>query len=222
MSTSSSWIRRAARNAALALGATALALLAGELALRAAGFSFVKFWQPDPLTGSRLRAGVQGWQNDEGRAFVHINSQGWRDREHPLAKPAGTYRIAILGDSYAEAMQVDIERTFWWLLPQKLAACGFAAPREIETLNFGVSGYGTGHELLTLRERVWAYDPDMVLLAGGPLGVIAVRLAARTATEILVGESARTSPGVRRADRGKPSGSVVRSGSTIRVATVAR
>jgi len=168
MSTSSNWIRRAARNAALALAATAAALLAGELALRAAGFSFVKFWQPDPLTGSRLRAGVQGWQTDEGRAYVRINSQGWRDREHPLAKPAGTYRIAILGDSYAEAMQVDIERTFWWLLPQKLAACGFAAAREIETLNFGVSGYGTGHALLTLRERVWAYHPDMVLLAFFP------------------------------------------------------
>ena len=168
MSTSSSWISRAARNAALALAATALALLAGELALRAAGFSYYKFWQPDPLTGSRLVPRAQGWQTDEGRAYVRINSQGWRDREHPLAKPAGTYRIAILGDSYAEAMQIDMDRAFWALLPQHLAACRFAGGRRIETLNFGVSGYGTGHELLTLRERVWQYAPDMVVLAFFP------------------------------------------------------
>jgi hypothetical protein len=28
-----------------------------------------------------------------------------------------------------------------------------------------VSGYGTAQELIMLRERVWAYDPDVVLLA---------------------------------------------------------
>jgi hypothetical protein len=32
-------------------------------------------------------------------------------------------------------------------------------------LNFGVSGYGTAQELITLRERVWDYSPDIVLLA---------------------------------------------------------
>jgi hypothetical protein len=168
MSTSSSWIKRAAINAAVALAAVAAALAAGELALRAAGFSYYKFWQPDPLTGSRLVPGAHGWQKDEGLAYVRINSQGWRDREHPLAKPAGTYRIAILGDSYAEALQVDMDHAFWALLPERLAACGFAGGRRIETLNFGVSGYGTGHELLTLRERVWQYAPDMVLLAFFP------------------------------------------------------
>ena len=29
----------------------------------------------------------------------------------------------------------------------------------------GVSGYGTTQELVTLREKVWRYSPDMVLLA---------------------------------------------------------
>ena len=31
--------------------------------------------------------------------------------------------------------------------------------------NFGVSGYGTAQELLTLRHRVWDYRPDIVMLA---------------------------------------------------------
>jgi hypothetical protein len=32
-------------------------------------------------------------------------------------------------------------------------------------INFGVSGYGTAQELLTLREVAWSYSPDLVLLA---------------------------------------------------------
>ena len=65
-------------------------------------------------------------------------------------------------------MQVDETRAFWWLLPNRLQACHFAGGRQIETVNFGVSGYGTGHEYLTLHERVWQYSPDMVLLAFFP------------------------------------------------------
>jgi hypothetical protein len=65
-------------------------------------------------------------------------------------------------------MQVDEERAFWWLLPERLQACHFAGEKKVETINFGVSGYGTGHELLTLQERVWQYSPDMVLLAFFP------------------------------------------------------
>jgi hypothetical protein len=164
MSTSSSWIK----NAAVVAVSVALALATGEAALRLAGFSYPNFWEPDPLTGSKLRPGMAGWQRDEGRAYVKISSQGLRDREHAVAKPADTYRIAILGDSYAEAMQVDAEHAFWSLLPRRLQACLFAGGKQVETINFGVSGYGTGHEVLTLHERVWRYSPDMVLLAFFP------------------------------------------------------
>jgi hypothetical protein len=155
----------AALTVAAALG---VALLLGEAALRMIGFSYPNFWEPDPLTGNRLRPGMEGVQHDEGHAYVKINSQGWRDREHALAKPANTYRIAILGDSYAEAMQVDMEHAFWALLPQRLESCRFAGGKHVEALNFGVSGYGTGHEFLTLEQRVWQYAPDMVLLAFFP------------------------------------------------------
>jgi hypothetical protein len=120
------------------------------------------------VVGTVLAPGMEGWQRDEGSAYVKVSAQGLRDREHSVAKPAGTYRIAVLGDSYAEAMQVDLERAFWALLPKKLEACGFGGGKKVETVNFGVSGYGTGHELLTLQNRVWQYSPDMVMLAFFP------------------------------------------------------
>ena len=164
MSTSSSWIK----NLAVVAASAAVALVLGEAALRVIGFSYPNFWHPDPVMGTVLTPGMEGWQVDEGRAYIKVSSQGLRDRDHALSKPADTYRIAILGDSYAEAMQVELERAFWALLPKKLEACGFANGKKIETLNFGVSGYGTGHELLMLQSRVWPYAPDMVLLAFFP------------------------------------------------------
>ena len=163
-----SLIKRALVNVVIIAASMAAALAVGEGALRVAGFSYPNFWTPDPVTGTALRPGTQGWQREEGAVYVTVNSQGLRDREHKVAKADGTYRIAILGDSYAEAMQVELDRTFWSLLPKHLEACRFAKGKKIETLNFGVSGYGTGHELLTLRTRVWPYQPDMVLLAFFP------------------------------------------------------
>jgi hypothetical protein len=153
---------------ALVIASFAVALALGEGTLRAIGFSYFSFWQPDEFTGARLRAGAEGWSRDEGEAYVKINSRGLRDVEHTLAKPQGVYRIAVLGDSYAEAMQVEREETFWARLPAALEHCGLASGKRIETLNFGVSGFGTAQELLTLRERAWAYAPDLVLLAFYP------------------------------------------------------
>jgi lysophospholipase L1-like esterase len=135
-----------------------------EIALRVANFSFPEFYQPDASRGYALRPGIQGWYRKEGEAYVEINSDGLRDREHTKEKPANTLRIAVLGDSYPEAFQVAKEQAFWSVMEQKLQQCGAFGGKKIEVINFGVSGYGTAQELITLRERVWEYEPDMVML----------------------------------------------------------
>ncbi len=157
-------MRRFAVPAAVALVASVLAVLAFELLLRAAGWSSPIWYQPDARLGWTLRPGVAGWFTKEGRAFVEVNAAGRRDAEVPLAKPADVYRIAVLGDSYTEAMQVPREQAFWALLPERLHACGFQPGKRIEALNFGVSGYGTAQEYLALERRALAYRPDLVLL----------------------------------------------------------
>ena len=136
-----------------------------EVALRIGGVSTPSFGAPDPILGWRHRPSVSGWYTTEGRAFVRINSKGWRDRERVEAKPKDVFRIGILGDSYAEALQVPLEATFWSLLEENLSACGALEPRRVEVLNFGVSSYGTAQELLALRHHVWDYEPDLVVLA---------------------------------------------------------
>ena len=141
-----------------------IAALMAEIALRVVGFSHEEFYQPHPVLGYTLRTGKEGWYRKEGQSYVRVNSEGLRDREHAKAKPAGTFRIALLGDSYSEALQVAMEESYWALLEKKLQECGAFGGRKIEIINFGVSGYSTGMELLTLRERVWRYSPDLVML----------------------------------------------------------
>ena len=136
-----------------------------EIGLRITGYSYPSFYMPDQIRGHSLIPNREGWYRKEGEAFVRINSDGLRDREHTKSKPAGTIRIAVLGDSHAEALQVSVEQTFWSVMEQKLRSCERFAGKQVEVINFSVSGYGTAQELLTLREKVWNYSPDIVLLA---------------------------------------------------------
>ncbi|MCU1268061.1 MAG: lipolytic protein family [Acidobacteria bacterium] len=135
-----------------------------EIALRVAGYSYPEFYQPDEMRGYALRPNMEGWYRKEGAAYIHINSDGLRDREHAKTKSPDTIRIAVIGDSYPEALPVSIEETFWSVMAGNLATCN-AWGKKIEVINFGVSGYGTAQELITLREHVWQYSPDIVMLA---------------------------------------------------------
>jgi len=141
-----------------------IGLLLGELALRFVGYSYPEFYHIDFQRGYSLRPGVRGWYVKEGKAYVEINSDGLRDREHSIAKPANTFRIAIIGDSYAEALQVPVESAFWSVMERNLTSC-VSRTKQLEVLNFGVSGYGTVQELITLRQQVWKYSPDIIILA---------------------------------------------------------
>jgi hypothetical protein len=149
----------------LVLVSVLVGLLLAEIVLRVVGFTYPVFYTTDERRGYALRAGVEGWYRKEGEAFVRINSAGLRDREHAREKPPRTLRVAVLGDSYAEALQVPVEDAFWSVLERELGACESSGGRQVEVINFGVSGYGTAQQLITLREHVWQYAPDIVLLA---------------------------------------------------------
>lgn len=136
-----------------------------EIFLRVIGYSYPLFYTTDYYRGFALQPDVEGHYQREGESYVRINSAGLRDREHAKAKPADTVRIAVLGDSFAEAMHVPMEQTFWSLLERKLQECDAFPGKNVEVINFGVSGYGTAQELMTLRQKVWDYSPDLVVLA---------------------------------------------------------
>jgi hypothetical protein len=140
----------------------ALALL--EIGLRVVGYSSPEFYETDETLGYKLIPGMSGWYTREGRSWVAVNSEGFRDIEHAVEKPPDVYRIAVIGDSYVEALQVDRDQMFTNYIAPAAAYCDALKGKRIETLTFGVSGYGSAQELLMLRENVFKYSPDLVLL----------------------------------------------------------
>lgn len=124
--------------------------------------SDARFFIADAERGWALRPGQRGWSREENRVWVTINSAGYRDHERSVAKPPATFRVAVLGDSFMQAMNVPLEKTFTSYLEAGLGGC---LHRQVEVLNFGVSGYGTAQQLITYRSHVAPYSPDVVLLA---------------------------------------------------------
>src|SRR3981081_3628890 len=107
----------------LLLGGLVIGLFLVEAGLRVSGYKHFNPYIVDQDLGFSLRPNAEGWWRKEGTTYVRINSQGLRDREHSFSKSANTIRIAVVGDSFAEAFQVPIEKTFWSLMERKLQEC---------------------------------------------------------------------------------------------------
>jgi hypothetical protein len=97
---------------------------------------------------------------------IHTNALGFRDREHEQAKPAGVVRIALLGDSLVEALQVPLDQTAGALLEARLNAAPDQSARY-EVLNFGISNYGVGQCLLVWETYASRFAPDYVFILVG-------------------------------------------------------
>ena len=88
---------------------------------------------------------------------VHQNAAGFRGREFTPQKPAGVYRIAIVGDSFTYGNGVRQEDRYSDLLQREL-------PAHIEVLNFGTAGANTPEHLATVTKLLQEVHPDFVLL----------------------------------------------------------
>ena len=139
-----------------------------ELCLRIGGVSMPSLYAPDQFCGSRLRASTSGLWTFEGCGEIYVNSHGFRASEFPLEKPPGVFRIAVLGDSFVEALQVDESDTLCLRLEKLLNRANRQPDRKFQVINCGVSGYGTAQQLQMLQHHVLPLSPDAVFLAVFP------------------------------------------------------
>lgn len=105
------------------------------------------------------------YPSSEQNRLVHIktNSDGFVGFDYPLEKSSNTLRLAMLGDSFIEAFQVDFESNFVYLLERNLRK-KYGGEEKIEVMNFGVGGQGTMEELLRYEYYIKKYQPDFIFV----------------------------------------------------------
>ena len=141
-------------NAALLAGSLGVALLAGELFFR---FALPTPAAKPPRPSARLcGACTYLYELDPDRPG--ISEQRTRDRAYAIPKPAGAFRILVLGDSVAYGARVRRREAF----PERLEA---SLGGRFEVVNAAVSGYTAWNQARWLEERGAAFAPDLVLVA---------------------------------------------------------
>lgn len=98
----------------------------------------------------------------------HINSAGWNSpHEYTTEKPDNTLRVAVIGDSFIEALSVNIDdEALMAVLEKKLQespAC--SEYDQIEVYAFAYSGAGLSQYLNMMRYASENYDPDVYVFA---------------------------------------------------------
>jgi hypothetical protein len=157
-------MRRVIQITALVVSSIVLTLGATDLVLRLTGH--------DPNTNQRLRfEPTLGWTLDpKWESVDFIRPDGFR---HAAPTDShGNRRLVILGDSCTVGGQLPFRETFAGLLTAWLDGNGednAGGSRDAwDVVSFAASGWGTGQQLIALRERGLYPRPDAVILVVFP------------------------------------------------------
>jgi hypothetical protein len=102
----------------------------------------------------------------QGHVYT-INSDGMRDREYSIDKPAGTFRIVHIGSSVALGSGVNVEETYQSLVEEMLNnSSDGSVYKSYEILNFAVPAYGPIEKLMLFEDKSLKYTPDLLLFGG--------------------------------------------------------
>lgn len=150
------------------LFATGFALLFAELGVRVLGIDKASrdvgivphpLWHHWHKSGHSFDYHVPG---EKTVVPVRYNEFGMRQSaEVGMEKALNAFRIAVLGDSFVEALQVTEDEG---VTARLLHGMQSTASQDTQVLNFGCSGFSTSLELVLLREFVLKFQPDQVVL----------------------------------------------------------
>ena len=150
----------------LACGSLAFVVAVMETGLRLVVRFPPPLFRADPVLGTTFRPRFDDtvFVEECGRTVrLRFNSLGFRDREWTVEKPAGTRRIAVIGDSMIASIATDEDDTLARRLERLLADDPDGGRWEV--MNFGISGSSTAQELKLYEAVVRRYRPDVVVCA---------------------------------------------------------
>jgi hypothetical protein len=158
-------LRAAALNAALVIGSLTVFLLLCELVV----FRFILPGSDVPandFTNDLVRyqpnqTGIWRVRNEIAAPYA-INAQGWNAGagDYVLERRPGIGRVAVVGDSYVEALQVPHDRSVGEVLAAELSRDG----RPVETYRFGISGAPLSQYLHMAEREAVRYRPDWIVV----------------------------------------------------------
>jgi hypothetical protein len=170
--------RRRTKRWLLAAGTTLALVLGLELALQGvyrvsngaplARRMAIPVYAPDPHRGWRVRSNLDYPHSTNEYSVRYVtDAAGFRvgaaGAAVPRAKPAGTYRVLLLGPSFAFGWGVEHADSYAVHLERALGGSAVAAGRTVEVVNAGVPG------LFPANQRAWyeaegkTYEPDLVV-----------------------------------------------------------
>lgn len=148
----------------LILGSVMLAGMLGEISLRTINAFPPDIHAHDPNTGLIYFApnSSVAWQSACATNTVESNAVGFHAFPFSPTKTEHEFRIAIVGDSFTEALQVSRKENVAHLLEEKLNALPRAHP-TYTVRPFGVSGNGTYLNALYADTYVMDFAPDLII-----------------------------------------------------------
>lgn len=152
-----------------------LALAAGVCAGLLAALEGVARWREARRPAApHPREFIRGWQEWEGD-FYHlgrrpphwpldgdiVNRDGLRDRHHTIERPAGTGRVAFLGDSVTYGFGLEARNAYPQLLQAELDRRG----EKLEVFNVAAPGWTTRQQRIAYTRLLRPYGVRHVVLA---------------------------------------------------------
>ena len=92
---------------------------------------------------------------------LRTNGLGFRGPDWATPKPAGTFRIALVGDSHGFGLGVPFRATAGEVATRLLRRC---TGRDVEVANLAINGYNSAQELAVLRAYALALEPDLIVI----------------------------------------------------------
>lgn len=103
-----------------------------------------------------MKSEAAGWP-----PWEEFDRDGLRDRTRPEEKPAGFWRVAVLGDSVTLGAETRPYEAYPQVLEARLRATG----RRVEVMNVALWGWSTRQERIAYQRIARRYHPGQVLLA---------------------------------------------------------
>ena len=138
-----------------------LTLFVCELFIRTAHIANVSSTEVYDEIGRGRRKNLKYVYFNEGFGIGQYNEHGYIGEAHPLEKPENTIRVALLGDSYVESLQV-FERDYFGNIAESILKDRYPET-QIELLNFGRGNSDIGDLYVLHTHFVSQFNPDYVV-----------------------------------------------------------